>query len=215
MKIKLSIVTVLAAMISVSSAANYYVNNVVAGDTTDVLLQNSVPDGGTLSSGGIIAIGYFTAGLPSTSLVDIDLIVAGFTSEAFVLSGTNSVDLGGSFAGYFQSDIIAGGTITGLDSRIGLGVYLFAGNAATLATSTGFALMQVGTIADDVPFNQQYTADPAIGVIVGDIGTLGLFTGDSGVAVGTFTTLQLSVIPEPSVALLGAFGILGLLRRRR
>ena len=77
--------------------------------------------------------------------------------------------------------------------------------------------MQVGTIFSDDPVEQTYVAQAfSLTPIIGNVGS---YTGNaSGLASGSeaYTTLKLvSAVPEPTAALLGAFGALGLLRRRR
>jgi hypothetical protein len=211
MKLKLIIASTLICLSSHALAANYLISNVVAGDTTDVLFEDA---SGSLLSGGIISIGFFPAGAPSSTLNDISTTISAFTPTFSTVLGGPSVDLGGSFAGYVQSNIFSGAQITAGNPLLGQGVYLFVGNASTLAASTAVALLRVGTVQDDVPFVQQYTGS-ATGTIVGNIGMADTFTGNSGVATGNFRTVQLSAIPEPSSILLGAVGALGLLRRRR
>ncbi|MEX1049311.1 MAG: hypothetical protein WED15_07270 [Akkermansiaceae bacterium] len=215
MKLKLIFAATFLVLASHASAATYYINNAVAGDTSDTLFLN---ENGGLLDGGIISIGYFATTGPSSSLTDIATTISNFTLIHSVLAGSFSADLEAALAGYAQSpDALRfqGATITAPNTLIGKAVYLFAGNAATLAGSTAWALAEVGIIADDVPFEQEYNASPGGAVILGDIGTFTTFTGGSGAAVGTFAALQLSAIPEPSAALLGALGVLGLLRRRR
>jgi hypothetical protein len=213
MKLKLSLVVALLAMNSNLSAANYYVNNAVNGDGTDVLMATS---SGTLLNGGIVAIGYFTGGAPSSNLGDIATTIANFNQQTTAVTGSYISDLGGSYAGYYQnSTIFLGADVLVANPLIGQGVYLFAGNAATLAGSTEWALLQVGTfIADNPPAIIQYTADALVASTTpGNIvfGSLGSATD----IFGTHTTFQLAAVPEPSAALLGALGALGLLRRRR
>jgi hypothetical protein len=211
MKLKALFLAAFAALSLNGQAANYYVNNVVAGGSTDVLIENN---SGALLDGGIVAIGYFASGAPSSSIGDIQTTIANFTLQHSVLAGSPSADLGDSVAGYFQSSILAGGQITVGSPLLGLGVYLFAGNAATLAASTEFALVRVGTIADDVPFNQQYTADAAAALTAGAliIGNVDTAANPLG---GVSQSLQLVPVPEPSVALLGLLGAVGFFRRRR
>lgn len=227
MKIKCILAVAVIATTTHSSASTYYINNAINGTVADVLFQDS---NGDLLDGGVIAIGHFSGGLPSTSLSDIASIASAFTSVTSLLAGSNSVDLGGSFPGYAQ---LAGGlpnghfqgpTILGADPLIGNLVYLFAGNGANLGVfdatlnptgSTAWALGSIATYSSDDPFEQSYVASPSGATLVGDIGSIGTFTGDSGVANGSFTTLQLSAVPEPSSLLLSAFGAFALLRRKR
>jgi hypothetical protein len=213
MKLKLTVLAFTAAAMTQAYSATFLISNVVAGDTTDTLFQNG---DGSLLSGGIVALGYFDAGLPSSSIDDITSIINAFTVFTSSAVGGESVDLGGSFAGYVQAPMFQGASIPLTSPLLGKGVYIFAGNAATLATSTEWALGFLTNIAADVPLEQQYTANPTGVSTVGDIGSLGTFTGDPGTgASGTYNTFQLQPIPEPSAALLGALGALGLLRRRR
>ena len=213
MKLKLTIAAALVAVVSQANAATYSISNVVTGGTSDVLFENF---DGTALNGGIVALGYFATTAPSSSLDDIQTTIASFTLQTSALTGTYSADLDGSFPGYVQATDFLGTSITTPSALIGKTMYLFAGNASTLAASTAWALSAVATIADDVPFNQLYVANPAGTTILGNIGTFDTFTGDVGLGVGTYNTLKLAqAIPEPSTALLGAIGAIALLRRRR
>ena len=209
---KLTTLVAIAATLSHANAANYAINNVVTGDISDVLFADF--DGSPLN-GGIVALGYFETTAPSSSLVDIQTNISNFTLITSALTGSFSVDLAGSFDGYVQADTFAGAQITGANSLIGKPMYLFAGNASTLSTSTAWALSAVKTIADDVPFTELYAANPDGSSILGNIGTFDTFTGDVGLGAGTYTTLRLAQVPEPSTALLGVIGAIALLRRRR
>jgi hypothetical protein len=214
MKIKLAFAAALVAMASNASAAVFAVSNVTTGyGYTDALFQL---EDNSLSNGGIVAMGYFS-GTPSSNLEDIATTVGGFTILASGLTGSYSESFGGSFAGYIE-EIVQGAPIIEPSSLIGKSLYVFAGNASTLAASTQWALVQVGTIFSDDPVEQTYVAQPY--GLTPIIGTIGSYTGNPGGVIvegtDTYTTLKLvSAIPEPTAALLGAFGALGLLRRRR
>lgn len=198
-----------------AKAAVYVVSNVISGSgTADALYQNT---NNTLLSGGVVAMGYFgsNAYVPSSSLTDIAVTIANFTIVASGIAGSNSATLEGSFAGYVESPGVDTPDITGANPLIGRALYVFVGNGPTLATSTAWALKQVAVIQDDVTPEVTYLANPKGGAAP-VIGTIGSFTGNaSGIGQSTYTTLKLVAIPEPSVALLGALGALGLLRRRR
>lgn len=213
MKLKSTLALVTVAFLSQANAAQYLVSNVVNGiGSTDALYQNV---DNSLLSGGIVALGYFASGTPSSSLDDIAITISSFTLQASALAGSNSDSLGGSFAGFVEANLVDGADITAGNSLLGKSVYIFVGNASTLAGSTAWALAPVGTIVDDVPVENQYTAQP-FGVTP-LIGSVGSFTGNAGgQGSSTFTTLKLAqAIPEPSAALLGAIGAMALLRRRR
>jgi len=215
MKIKLSIAAGLLSLACNANAAIYAASNVVEGTNRDVLFQNAGPIGtAPLLNGGIVSLGYFIGGAPSSDINLIATTISNFTMQTFALTGSFSVDLDGSFAGYVQGAEV-NRPINQLDSPLlGLPVYIFVGNAATLAGSTAWALTQVSTIAADIPNEQLYTGVPSAGTVP-VLGTIGTFTGAVNSVSLPYTTLQLQVIPEPSAALLGAIGALGLLRRRR
>jgi hypothetical protein len=221
MKTKLAIASAFIALVVSSNAAVYSVNNVVTGDgSSDALYQNK---NDTLSSGGIVAMGYFPLNYVfnvtdpvnfTNTLLNLDL--DNFTQITSALTGSASASLSGSFSGYVEAANFQGATITVGNVLLNRPLYVFAGNAATLAGSTEWALKQVATISDDSPLEQTYLANP-FGGAAPKIGSFGTFTGDaSGFGSSTYQTLQLApAVPEPSAALLGAIGALGLLRRRR
>lgn len=209
MKLKLTFVAAFAALTINAGAANYLVSNVVTGTNGDVLIQNG---NGTLSSGGIVAIGYFSGIVPSSNVANIATTISSFTLQTFSLTGSFSADLEGAFPGYVQGDIVSSALITDPNALIGQLVYLFAGNGATLASSTEWVLAAIRPIADDLPLPQQYTANAAE-VQAPLFGNFGTFTGAVNGDSATYRTLQF--VPEPSSALLGAIGALALLRRRR
>jgi MYXO-CTERM domain-containing protein len=101
---------------------------------------------------------------------------------------------------------------------IGKSLYAFVGNASTLSSSTQWALVQVAAgMFDESEDESTYVFQPyGISPI---IGTTGSYIGNaSGLASSSesYTTLKLvSAVPEPTAALLGSLGALGLLRRRR
>jgi hypothetical protein len=210
MKLKLAIASAVFAFTMSSQAASVVVSNVGDG-LTDVLFQNG---DGSLLSGGVVAIGYFPAGYTFTTTT---AAVTDFITMASALAGSLSDTLGASFAGYVEAAPVVSSpaTITVGNALLGRALYVFIGDASTLATSTNFALQQSGAIADDVPNDQLYTANLS-GAPTPVFGTVGTFTGDAGgQGSSTYSTLQIAAIPEPSAALLGAIGALGLLRRRR
>jgi hypothetical protein len=222
MKLKSTLVAALLASFTHSQAATYYINNVVAGNASDVLFENQ---NGDLLDGGIVAIGHFNGSTPNVE--DKNALVAGFTTLHSGLVGAFSIDLEGAYPGYIQvdgtpgtpgtPDPYPGSQITDTNPLIGTLVYMFVGNASTFAASTHFALASIGTFASDDPNEQQYTADPASASIVGGLGAFDTWFGGPVTAVsGNYTTLKLvAPVPEPSAALLGAIGALALLRRRR
>jgi hypothetical protein len=213
MKSLLFTISIAASLIASSNAATYVVSNVVGGPG-DALFANT---DNSLLNGGIVTMGYFAAGYSVSSTLseeNFQSLLANYTTVASAITGSNSETLGGSFAGYVEGPQVDGGVITGGNPLIGRTLYAFIGDASTLAASTSIAIFAINSIADDVPFNYTYQADPTGKEIV--IGQAGTYTGPAGGDSGNFTTIRLvQVIPEPSTMLLGAIGALGLLRRRR
>lgn len=193
------------------NAANYLVTNVNVGPG-DTLYAD---DGNTLLSvGSIVTMGYFPASFDvAGNVANIAALIANYTIVASGAPGTASATLSGSFDGYVERPEVDGAALLGADPLIGRSLYSFIGEAATLAASTKYALVQVGTLAEDAPNEFTYVANPSGQPIL--IGTTGVFAGNAGAGPGPYITLKLAAVPEPSVFILSAFGVLGLLRRRR
>ena len=207
-----------------SFAATFVPSNLITGGgSSDVLFQSVGASDASLLSGGIVTLGYFSSNsyVPSSYFGLINTTIADFTIEASALTGSDSVQLGGpGAAGYVDGTSVAGPFIGTSDSRVGRTLYVFVGDAASLAASTAFALKEVGTIQDDTSAPNTYIASPAGGAapVIGTINT-DAFTGNplpaAGVGTTTFDTLQLEAVPEPSTLLLSMIGFAALLRRKR
>lgn len=215
MKLKHYLMTAAAGlMLSNAQAATFVVSNVVDGTSETLYAVNST----TLSASGVATIGYFPSGYVITGTAATD--IANFTIVSSATVGGFSDDLGGSFAGYAQSAAVNVGQITTGNLLLNRPVYSFVTTNGTLAGSlnTQLVLIQVGTIGNDVPFENAYSSNPGLANPVAGYGTVGSFTGNAA-GQGSFTYRTLyptaAPVPEPSAALLGAIGALGLLRRRR
>jgi hypothetical protein len=214
MKLKLSFTAALIAMASSANAANIIVSNVGSGYAySDTLFENV---NGSLLDGGIVAMGYFGSNSPSTDLSQITNTLADFTTLASGIVGNPSASLEGAFAGYVEAADHNTGVLGSGSTLIGKKVYAFVGNQSTLSASTAFALFLTGTIAEEEPgFEATFIAQPyGLTPLIGSVDSV---TTNSPISASpeTYTTLKLVAVPEPSVALLGALGALGLLRRRR
>jgi hypothetical protein len=211
MKIKLLSLAILGVFSVQANAATFAINNVVVGPG-DTLYANS---SNTLLGGSIVTFGTFTDGFDvNASLLNYPLLVSNFDPFTSGLTGNFSDSLGGAFAGYAEYGPFDNGIITGLNPLLGKTLYSLIGNFATLAGSEELALLSFGPIKDDVPFSYNYSANPGEVTAV-LIGKPSVFVGDAGGGTGTYLTIQTVPVPEPSAALLGALGALGLLRRRR
>ena len=204
-----------------SHGAQMIISNVNGGPGVDTLYASN---NNALMNGGVVAMGYFPAGILDANVDTIPELqsnLGSFTMVTSVAPGSSSVSLTGSFPGYAeQTDYtsVSGGLITPSNNSALLGrtIYEIVSNAsswATVAGGTQYSLLKIGTFLDDGAFENQYGGDPANKTIL--IGTTGSFTGDAGAGQGTYTTLKMGIVPEASTTLLGALGALVLLRRRR
>ena len=217
MKIKYCLMTAVAGfMLSNVQAATMVVSNVVDG-VSETLYANGTTTASGLMSSGLATIGYFTSGYVITGTAATD--IAAFTIVSSAVVGGPSGDLGGSFAGFAQgASSVDLGTITTGNALLNRPIYSFITNLAVLAGSaaSNLILVQVGTIGDDNPVPADYSSNPALNAPVAGYGVVGSFTGDAaGQGSNTYRTLSPVSVPEPSAAILGAIGALGLLRRRR
>jgi hypothetical protein len=222
MKMK-STLLVAAALVTgalTSHGAQYALFNVAGGPGTDTLwaglpIAPSLTNGAPMTA-GFVTMGYFPSSVTSSNIDTIPELLANLGTFTSLQTATPGQSVSFAAAGYLAEDNVVGATITGTNALIGRTLYAIASNASSIGSATlanGFSLFQVAVIADDVPFDNTYVANPA--GVTPIIGTLGSYTGDLGLGEGTTTTLQLAAVPEPSAALLGAIGALGLLRRRR
>jgi hypothetical protein len=215
MKSKLFAAAVFIAASGLSSGANYIISNVSDG-LTDTLFATA---DNQLSTGGVVSLGVFASGFDvSANLSDYSALVSNFTTIfASGATGGASGSLGlASAPGYTENATVDNAPLLTGNPLIGRTLYLFAGNLATLAASPQLALLNMGPLQNEDGGELDYVANPAFRVGNPLIGAFGTLSGDlGGQGVSTFTTLQMQPIPEPSAALLGAIGALGLLRRRR
>jgi len=214
---------VLLGLAASAHAATYTIQNVagfnssIVVDSTGVALSGDGATNGAIGTViGSAGFGYFTSDNAVTSatsgatLIDSDFIE--FGTNAGLFNPANP------FVGLFSRQ----GTVSGatLDSTFtGQNIYLVISNGSTLSAGTEFLVYKLnatfGASANE-PINQTITIDTA-----NNDGTLLLGTrtgparGVSGSDPSTEPSFQLQAIPEPSAALLGAFGMVGLIRRRR
>ncbi len=154
-------------------------------------------------------------------------LTAGFGSSGIVVTsdGVNAaytVEVGGFQGGVFTllaapavpklaGDKIAGGFVyTGVDTNSLTGDQIF----VRITTSGGVAIL--GTSAVEV-FPDLTQTLPSNSVTIGSSSTISVaqFSGAENVSFSNANTLNFVTVPEPSIALLGALGVFGLIRRRR
>lgn len=195
-----SITLTLFALTTMSSFATTVIVGNGQGPTATDEVVNAA---GTLVT-GFGAIGILSeAGIngASTTFAGLNLQIFG-TGQGAVTTSTS-----GQFS--FSGNVNPTGT-----NFSGRNIYLIVGfGGASLALSnelfiykfdTGFGTADSGTPINLVLGN-------------GNIGTtlLGSEVGSPETLAGRFRSTAITAVPEPSAALLGAFGVLGLLRRRR
>ena len=166
--------------------------------------------GGISAGPGVIGFGIFSTdtltGLSPTNLV------AAFT----VFGGTVAFNTAGTTGNRSVYTDPHGLTVTG-SVFAGKNIYLFAGNGTSLALSTEFVVAKSAFLfnaADDaLPTPTVYTIRPDNYTLLYGSSIANVYTAstDTSVTPGW----QMYGVPEPSAALLGALGALGLLRRRR
>lgn len=225
MKIK-SIIAVAAGLLlaGVSQAATVSGTN-IGGDTSTVR-PIVVSSGSSAATGGTVNMGYFNtlsasqiATLAATPTLANILTLA----NDFVSVVTTTIDGAGANTGLYNA--ATAGNITLPGARNNESFYTFIGNSGSLLTSTSFLLWDhvdtigpVDTVATPDSNNLQLGTEGSA-LISGGTTNVTIPTDALGAPPGStaqFTGVRLfNAIPEPSTALLGAIGALGLLRRRR
>lgn len=221
MKTLKSIILVLGITASLSQAAvTIAVKNFqTAAVGVPVLNANATP--GPLS-GGSISVGYFTG-----NNFNFSNVTAASIKSAFNLAGTSTTF---TQAGLFNTSVTT--SITYPDTTFASNnIYVIVGNATTLASSSLIAVFagatvqggSVQSVFPTVPSNGTAAASALTTtmsrMVFGKSIASGSFTQPSGTLNGTYAQgvqlISTNVVPEPSALLLGAVGMLGLLRRRR
>ena len=172
-------------------------------------------------STGYVGVGVFS------SISNANLASSSFSALAadFVALGSD-VLLNGSQT--FYGSQIAGATGISTDygapgANLGKTIYIIIGNNGTLGNSTQFALLNSGfTVDADSPSPDSNSLTFNAASVVGSYGakftsggTMDTSSIEGGSSNEATSRIQLVAVPEPTAALLGAVGTVGLLRRRR
>lgn len=175
---------------------------------------------------GFTAVGYFASTVDSSYFATTFAADIEANFRQLGSSGTFGVDVGGGnvASGLFSlagSAAITSGTNADF---IGQDIYAVVGNGSSIATSTELMVIMAGQqfAADNPAFNASVNLQAGDGTVIfgseaydGSGGILLSFGGtDYTGAANSYQTAAV-LIPEPSVALLGALGLLGVVRRRR
>jgi len=192
-----------------ANAATVNIGGVISAATG--LVATKV-DGTRLTSGGYyIGVGSFTA-VPviPEGTKDISQYVNTLNLFATNLSPTTTGNTQGTITGSFAA---TGGGNASLFN--GKQIYVVVGNGATAALSNEWAIL---TSTLNVLFPADVTTSSTASISFGSIAN-SVMVPNAGTEIDNISPvkdgIQLVGIPEPSAALLGAIGALGLLRRRR
>lgn len=198
-------------------------------------IDGTPPDALVLASaGGTISSGFASSGVFSLTDLQVTTLANTFATSLDITS------LKSAFNGFLGSDdfqtgvdfLFNTGDISGAyafqsasfnpTAFIGQSLYTFIGDGVDLDSSTEFALYRHTTTltADSVSPTPENTYDLLLTggtLLIGGPTTSFLSTdANLGTDGDTVNAIQLvSTIPEPSALLLSAFGVLGLLRRKR
>jgi hypothetical protein len=216
----------LCAFSNLASAASYTVTN-NSGPLNTMSIVNS---SGSFLNTGAVVIGSYLGTLPTFNPAETTMsqILSGFTvltSGLMGTSGTGTATINGVFSlqtsGTDPLDDLTSPTAA---PWVGKNLFAIIGNNTTLANSTEALIFRFSntTIPNTEPttvtLNMRAGAALANGVVYSGVGGFNNFQldptpGAASTAQSAFNTVAL--VPEPSAALLGAIGALGLLRRRR
>jgi len=166
-----------------------------AHDPEISIIDASITAGATFGGDTILAIGSVTsAGVLPTMLTNV--AIAGYESKPFALV-------------YFQKSAATLGTETLANQYYGV---LRLSDWTLPASDSGTFTMSA---TDATPSTNYYSTSNAITAL--QVGATGFFTGSgtAGDVTNDIKAATFQIVPEPSAALLGAIGALGLLRRRR
>lgn len=199
-----------AASYTISTGSGAAVNGIA--DSTNTPFQNSA--NATYAGPGVIGIGSFNLSDEDLAAVTTgaDLVSAftNFHSSTFTFNspGPGATNNSGVFSAATT------GTAADFD---GQSLYIFVGNGTTFANSTEFLILKTSIVfdadQDEIPAAVELTiTDSNVEVIVGE---LVANVQTRGTDASTTPGWQTVAVPEPSAALLGMLGALGLLRRRR
>jgi hypothetical protein len=212
---KISLIVAAVALTAVSNvnAGVISATNLNLADAGDLIISVA----GVPIENGIAQAGFFNTGFDVSAAIlsaNYTSLFANFNSLASGQIGDPGVLGAGKFGLYFVGgDYGAPGPSAPLNSIL----YTFLGSGATLAGSSHIGLLQSSaTIGVDTPTPDSNDLIASDGTVrLGQTGTINYAFGAAPVSTPNLNLMAVSVIPEPSAALLGAIGALGLLRRRR
>jgi len=218
MKKALLVLPILLALAAESKATTIIIRNFDEGGAGARPLTDANTNAPMAANTGSVSIGTFATltdaaitalGAPGRNTLLADFLAfADSVAQPTPTGDANAFNIPGLY-----SDVLNGTNAAG-DPKIGKAIYTLVGNGATIASSTQIAVVKDNDsfVLDDQPVitANAWIYEPSSTLLIGELGpqisipALG----------GSFGTLQLAIVPEPScVALLGlaAFAF----RRRR
>jgi len=204
--------TIIAGLFSLllagaSSAATIAVGR--GGATNGYTVFNPASLGGanlSTTGGFYIAVGTYASEPVISNLAQFQSAVANFQVFASVNSPTTGTTTGSVTGSFVATDAAFNGAA----------LYILVGNGTTKENSSAFAILKGDPAAFTFPATSGQPSGSGTVTLTGaavasPIGIAGTETDVANLP----DNLVLAAIPEPSVALLGALGLLGLVRRRR
>jgi hypothetical protein len=212
MKTKLLVALVAGLVMQAANAAvTLSFANVNLAPASARLITNG---SGTVYSGGSWAVGNFDAGTNFTG--SASALFNGFNQNGSTAAFAASPGVLGALGGTNPTGATT--STTGADSFTGTPIFILVGNAATLAGSTEYIVIQMSNLW---PQEVEGAGAAAGGFMQNGTILRGVVTTVNGAPnpgpTAQFNGTQSGVgfIPEPSVALLGLLGAVGFFRRRR
>ena len=160
----------------------------------------------SIAGGFYIAVGTYATEPVITTYAQYESAVQNFQVFASVLSPTTGATLG-SVTGQFVATDAAFNSAP---------LYLLIGNGTTRENSSQWAILKGDPTAFAFPANAESALASSIVSLTGAAAASPVgFAGRQVEVAGAPDTLMLGFVPEPSSALLGLLGVVGLMRRRR
>lgn len=202
------------AMIATSYSAT------TVGFNSGVFVNPNFTSGGLIvnSNGSQLTNGFYSLAYATTGTLNItsSSTVSQLLSQLTLASAATSIGA----TGFLNASVT---TADPGNTLFGKQIYVLLGNSATLLSSPAAALFTAGTLfplqdgagnAVSPTIAVRNNAGLVFGTTVAATGVAAPFTGANGVVQVGISGVN-NLVPEPSAALLGALGALGLLRRRR
>lgn len=213
-----------------SQGAVYVITNSISDTATiGITEQDGKPGAGAVVKGFNTTDGFGTYGY-FTNLTDLQIMASTDGSDLmsnFVRFGTAGANFSATTLGangtlsMTNSDLDVGGAAAAFEGKSMYFVITNVSSFAAITDSAQFLILKHNTetfdATDDIPATKSVTfSDTTATLLVGGFNNYQFKIRTADATAGpAWNTVALGAVPEPSAALLGALGALGLLRRRR